>query len=436
MMPRPRLLLLFGIAFVPLVLGVWVPRAAEIGLILNLLVAAAAIVDLALTPSPRHIDVVREVSEVLSIGTENPVVLRATNQSRHALTVELMDETPQPGEAPELPVKLELAPWKDQSVTYHFQPQRRGKKQFEAVHVRYPSLHGMWNRIERRPLPSPVRVYPDIRAVRRFDLLARRNRLAEIGLKLFRLRGRGGEFERLREYRREDEMRDVDWKATAKHERLISREYTIERNQNILILLDCGRSMCNETDGISHLDRGLNAAIILSYIALGQGDNVALMAFSNRIERAVGPVRGKPAIQAVIRQTFDLEPRFEASDYALACEELLRRQRKRALVILITHTIDEQHLQTIGTYARALISPHLLLCVFLRDVALSELANRVPQTDIQSFHVAAAAELITGQAHHIAKLRESGAFVLETLPGQLSSELINEYLDLKARHLL
>jgi uncharacterized protein (DUF58 family) len=194
--------------------------------------------------------------------------------------------------------------------------------------------------------------------------------------------------------------------------------------------------MCNVTEGISHFDRSLNAAIILSYIALGQGDNVGLMAFSNRIERAVGPVRGKPAIQAVIRQTYDLEPRFEASDYSLACEELLRRQRKRALVVLITHTIDEQHLLTIGTYARALISPHLLLCVFLRDVALDELANRVPQHDIEAFHTAAAAELIAAHAHHIAKLRESGAFVIETLPGQLSSELINQYLDLKARHLL
>ena len=436
MSPRPRLLALFAVAAVPFILGVWVPRAVEIGLILNLLIAAAAVLDMVITPTTRQIIIEREVGAVLSVGAENPVVLRATNQSRHPLVVELTDEYPQPGQTSELPLKLELAPWQDHAATYHFQPQRRGRKEFAAVYLRYSSLLGLWNRIERRPLESSVRVYPDIRAVRRFDLLARRNRLAEMGLKLWRLRGRGGEFERLREYRREDELRHVDWKATAKHQRLISREFTVERNQNILILLDCGRSMCNVTDGISHFDRSLNAAIILSYIALGQGDNVALMAFSNRIERAVGPVRGKPAIQALIRQTYDLEPRFEASDYALACEELLRRQRKRALVVLITHTIDEQHLQTIGTYARALISPHLLLCVFLRDVSLNELANRVPHTDIDAFHVAAAAELITAQVHHIATLRESGAFVLETLPGQLSSEVINQYLDLKARHLL
>jgi uncharacterized protein (DUF58 family) len=285
-------------------------------------------------------------------------------------------------------------------------------------------------------LKTEVKIFPDIRAVRRFDLLARKNRLSEMGLKIWRLRGREGEFERLREYRREDELRHVDWKATAKYQKLISREYTVERNQNIVFLLDCGRSMSNETDGISHLDRGLNAAIILSYIALGQGDNVSLLAFSNRMERAAGPVRGKGAIRTLIRQSFDLEPTMEASDYGLACEDLMRRQKKRALVVLITHAIDQQHLSSIGLYLRTLVSPHLFLVVFLKDVALAELAGRVPGDDVDAFHVAAAAEMMASQARRIAELRDAGILVLETLPGELSSELINQYLDLKARHLL
>jgi uncharacterized protein (DUF58 family) len=436
MTPRPRLLILLAVAGLPLVAAAWFPRATELALVLNLIVTAIAVADIALTPAPRTIVITREVSEVFSVGVPNPVTLRANNQSRRDLDVELFDEPPPLGAADALPVRARLTPWKELDRKYHFEPHRRGLQKFTAVHVRYPSVVGLWHRVERRPLESVVRVYPDIRAVRRFDLLARRNRLSEIGLKLYRLRGRGGEFERLREYRREDELRHVDWKATAKHERLISREFTVERNQNILILLDCGRSMCNVTDGISHFDRSLNAAIILSYIALGQGDNVALMAFSNRVERAVGPVRGKPAIQAIIRQTYDLEPRLEASDYSLACEELLRRQRKRALVILVTHSIDEQHVMTIGTYARTLVSPHILLCVFLRDVPLDSLASSVPVHDIDAFHTAAAAELLATHAHHMAKLRELGAFVLECTPAQLSSEVINEYLALKARHLL
>jgi uncharacterized protein (DUF58 family) len=319
---------------------------------------------------------------------------------------------------------------------YHLRPLKRGPHRFAAVHFRYPSPYRLWTRTVRRPLSSEVRIYPDIRTVRKFDLLARRNRLSEMGLKLWRLRGREGEFERLREYRLGDEIRHIDWKATSKHGKLISREFTTERNQNVVILLDCGRSMLNETDGISHLDRGLNASIILSYIALGQGDNVALVAFSNRVERYAGPVRGKAAVQALIRQTYDLEARLEASDYALACEDLLRRQKKRALVLLITYALDEQHLATIGRYLKSLTSTHLFLCVLLKDLPLLALAERVPETDIDAYQVGAAAEMLRAQERRLSELRASGIHATEVVPNELAAEIINQYLDVKARHLL
>jgi uncharacterized protein (DUF58 family) len=257
-----------------------------------------------------------------------------------------------------------------------------------------------------------------------------------MGLKLWRLRGKEGEFERLREYRRDDELRHIDWRATSKHQKLISREFTTERNQNIVILLDCGRSMLNETEGISHLDRGLNAAIILGYIALGQGDNVSLTAFSNRIERYVGPVRGKSAIQSLIQKTYDLEPRHEASDYGLVCEDLLRRQKKRALVLLITYALDDQHLDAIGRYLRTVISSHLFLCVLVKDLPLVGLAQRVPQTNVEAYQVAAATEMLGAQERRLSALRASGIHATEVIPNELAAEVINQYLDVKARHLL
>lgn len=436
MTPRPSLLAAFGLAGAPLAASVWIPELEALGLAANLLVVLVAIVDLWWTPSPRDIAVTRDVPEVLSVGTANPVALHVVLRHSGSLELELTDEVPQPGESPDLPLRFRLAAWAEATGTYHAVPRRRGRLEFGALHLRYRSRLRLWYREERRPATKQVRVYPDIRAVRRFDLLARKNRLAEMGLKTWRLRGREGEFERLREYRREDELRHVDWKATAKYRKLISREFTVERNQNIVVLLDCGRSMCNESEGLSHLDRGLNAAIILSYIALGQGDNVSLLAFSNRIHRFAGPVRGKPAIQRLIRETYDLEPRLDASDYGLACEELLRRQKKRALVLLITHALDEQHLVSIRRYLRALVTPHLFLTVFLRDIGLGELAATVPRDDLEAFHAAAAAEMLETQARRVAALRQSGMLVLEVLPQALSAAVVNQYLDLKARHLL
>ena len=436
MIPSRRLVALALLPVAPLALAAWEPSWSAIAVALNLLLAALAVADLLSTPAPALFAVTREVPEVLSTGAPNPVRLHLKSHAKESVELELTDEVPLPSEATGLPLRLEIAPGAEASLGYHVVPQRRGPNRFSAVHLRYPSRLGLWTRQERRILESPVRIYPDIRAVRRFDLLARRNELAEIGLKFWRLAGREGEFERLREYRREDEPRHIDWKATAKYQKLVSRQFVVERNQNLFFLLDCGRTMANESEGLSQLDRGLNAAIILSYIALAQGDNVGLMAFSNRIELMAGPVRSKPQVQTLIRQTFDLQPRLEASDYGLACEELLRRQRKRALVVLLTHALDEHHLQSMGRYVRSITSPHLLLLVFLRNVALVDLASRVPADEAQAFHVAAAAEMLNAQRRAIGALRDAGAMVLDTLPGQLSAGLINQYLDIKARHML
>lgn len=436
MMPTRRLMTLALVPVLPLALGAWQSEWRAVGVALDALVALVALADLLLTPAPRRIEIAREVPDVLSAGAPNLVRLRLRNAAARPVTLELTDEAPAPAQVDGLPLQVALGAGERASAAYHVIPRRRGHNAFAAVHLRFVSRFGLWRRQERRVLASPVRIYPDIRAVRRFDLLTRRNDLEEIGLKFRRLAGREGEFERLREYRRGDQLRQIDWKATAKRQRLVSRQYTVERNQNLFFLLDCGRTMANEAGGLTHLDRALNAVVILSYIALGQGDNVGLLAFSNRIELMAGPVRGRPQIQALIRQTFALQPRLEASDYDLACEALLRRQRKRALVLLLTHALDEHHLQSIGRHLPVIGAPHLLLLVLLRDVALAELAARVPADESEAFGVAAAAELLNAQRRRVATLRDAGALVIETLPDELSPALVNGYLDVKARHLL
>jgi uncharacterized protein (DUF58 family) len=434
--PSKRLVALYALGGALFVLGIWIPPLSSAGLLFNVAATLWALADYLRTPRPESIEISREVSEVLSVGAANLVTMRLLSRAARTVRVEVRDEPPEPSRAEGLPFEADLVPRREVEASYHVFPGRRGPHRFSFVHFRYESPHRLWTRAVRRSLVNEVRIYPDIRTVTRFDLLARRNRLSEMGLKLWRLRGREGEFERLRDYRREDEMRQIDWRATAKHRKLISREYTTERNQNLAILLDCGRSMLNETEGISHLDRGLNASIILSYIALGQGDNVALSAFSNRMERFAGPVRGKRAVQTLIRETYDLEPRLEASDYALACEDLLKRQKKRALVLLITYALDEQHLEIIGRYLKSLTSSHLFLCVLLRDLPLLALAERVPQTELEAYQVASATEMLQAQERRLSALRASGIHATEVVPNELAAEVINQYLDVKARHLL
>src|SRR5262245_40723894 len=320
MTPRWPLFVLFLAAGVvlalPAALAIFVdlPVATQgnlqgLGIVLNFLILAAAAFDFLASPSLRRVDVSREMSDVMSVGASNAVRVWFTNRNPGPLTVEFTDEPPLPCATQGLPSSVTLAPLKARYRVYHAQPHHRGPNRFGDIYLRCRSRFGLWTFFDQRPLEKPVRIYPDIQAVHGIELLARRNRMAETGVKLSRLRGRGNEFDRLRDYRREDEFRHIDWKATARHQMLISREYVVEKNQNILIVLDCGRSMCNELGGITHLDRALNAAIVLAYIALRQGDNVGFLAFSNRPERWVRPVRGAGAIQTIIRSVRSEERR-------------------------------------------------------------------------------------------------------------------------------
>lgn len=436
MMPRMNLLVLMGLAGIPLILGIWYPILGQISVLLTLLLLVVSLVDLAISPTPARVDVWREVGDVMSLGARNPVKIWLRNQNRLPLAVEVHDEPPLPATMEGLPFRTTLQPGRNRFVVYHTRPHQRGKNTFGRLDLRARSRLSLWTLYDERLLKFPVRIYPDIQAVFGVELLARQNRLAEAGVKLSRLQGRGSEFDRLREYRREDEYRNIDWKATARFESLISREYVVERNQNILFLLDCGRSMCNELNGITHFDRALNSVMLLSYVALRQGDTVGILACSNRVQQWVPPMRGSAAVRTLIRQTYLLEPSYEASDYGLMVEQLRHRYRKRSLVILVTHALDEVHLGAISRHMRELQNPHLVLAAFLRNVPLHQRVNALPTTDLESFQIAAAARLVATQTAQIVKLEKSGLLAVETVPEQMSAQLISRYLDIKARHLL
>jgi len=436
MRPRMRLVGFVALAGIPLVSGIVDPTMAVIGEWLTVLVALVAGLDLLVSPSLRRVETERDCSEVMSVGARNPVRIRLRNRNRTTVSVEVHDEPPAPSSIPDLPQTVQLRPRRETVLLYHVEPHRRGKNGFGTLFLRCRSRLALWTLTDERIETRPVRVYPDIQAVAKVELMARQNRLAEAGVRMSRLRGRGNEFDRLREYRREDEYRSIDWKATARHQELISREYVVERNQNLLFLLDCGRSMCNTAEGITHFDRALNAAILLSYVALRQGDTVGMLACSNRVERWATPVRTRGGVQVLIRQTYDLQPRYEATDYSLMVEQLRLRYRKRSLVILLTHALDEVHLRTIGRHMRQLRSPHLVLGAFLQNVPLHERLNVIPRTDLEAFQIAAAADMLAAQTRQVSRLEQSGLLVAESLPEQLSADLISRYLDIKARHLL
>ena len=436
MLPTLRLLLLLAVAGLPFLGVPWFGWLLYVGLGTTIIALGLALFDLWRSPRPSDVAVQRDSGDVLSLGAENPVRLRLRNRANRPITVEVHDEAPAPCETPDLPATATLPPGRRRVLTYHILPHRRGDGRFGTLFLRSRSRWGLWDLTAEFSEDRSVRIYPDIRSVQRTELLARQNRLAEAGVRMSKLRGRGSEFDRLREYRREDEYRGIDWKATARHTDLISREYVVERNQNVILVLDCGRGMCNAVDGINHFDRALNAAILLAYVALRQGDTVGLIAVSNKVERFVPPLRTLGSVRTLVARTYDLMPRYDASDYELMVSELRRRFRKRSLVILCTHALDEVHLGQIVDNVRTPQEPHLMLTAFLRNVPLASRLASVPRTDLEAFQVAAAAEIHAAQTHQLARLSQAGVMAVDALPEDLSARLISQYLEIKARHLL
>ncbi|HET6424924.1 MAG TPA: DUF58 domain-containing protein [Planctomycetaceae bacterium] len=436
MMPRGALLRWAAVAGMPLLVGPLVPECAALGVALTFAVALVALIDLLITPRLRLIEVYRESRGVLSVGARNPVTVTLRNRGTRPVVVTVHDEPPQPSRWFDLPLMLELPPQRTVTAVYGVEPHQRGRNAFGTLSLRMVSRLGLWLLQDDRPLPQALKIYPDIQSVRQIELLARQNRLAEAGVRLSRLRGRGSDFDRLREYRREDEYRNIDWKATARHQDLISREYVVERNQNLLLLLDTGRSMCNDFEGVSHFDRALNAAMLLAYVALRQGDTVGLLAGSATVDRWAKPVRGRNGVEKLIGQVYDLVPNYSATDYDRLFQELRQSYRKRSLVILITHALDDVHLRTITDSLKKWRQPHLVLAAFLKNVALEDRASAIPESDLDAFQIVAAAEMTAAQHEALATVQQSGLLVVDCLPTDLSSRLISRYLDIKARHLL
>ena len=374
----------------------------------------------------------RHAPGVFSIGKPNVVTLEVKSTARRRLAVSVTDDLFATAESADLPLTLDLPAGGRESARYRVIPSRRGAHSLGDHHVRYPSPFGFWIRQITIPAELPVKVYPDVQAVRAYELLARQDRDPS-AQRASRRRGGESEFERLREYRRGDEFRSIDWKATARRQKLISREYQLESNQNLLFVLDAGRLMTARSAGLSLFDHALNATLMLSHIAARGGDRVGLLAFAGEIKSYAPPARGAGASRQIIQAGYDLHPELVESSYGAAFEHIGLRVRKRSLVVLFTQVVDDVAASALLKMMRGVLPRHLPLMVLLRDVEIDEL---VEGAGVDPYVRGAAAELLGFHDRLVRDLKKHGALVLDVTPAQLTPQLINRYLEIKARHLL
>lgn len=400
------------------------------------LLLAVALGDLFTLPGPSTFSVERQTGRIASLRKPHPVLLTLSNLSYTPYHVWLRDDAPpELCPQPEL-FQLQLTPRSRAVLRYALAPSRRGAFQLRTVYLRSRSRLGLWQRLIDYPLPSVVHVYPDLKQLGEYALLARTNRLSLLGVRRSRRIGQDNEFERLRDFTLDDNYKHIDWRSTARRLKLTVKDFQANQSQRLVFLIDCGRMMTNQAAGLSLLDHSLNAMLMLSYVALTHGDAVGLLCFSDEIHCYVPPTGGMRQMNRLLHAVFDRFPRLVESRYEEAFVYLAAHCRKRALVVLITNLIDEVNAHQVSRYLRSFVGRHLPLGVWLRDRRLFEAAEVPQPRGPVLFRAAAAADILIWRHQVLVELVTSGVLAIDTYPEQLTAPLVNRYLEIKARHLL
>jgi uncharacterized protein (DUF58 family) len=395
----------------------------------GLLLAVAARDALALRRRPPPL-VDRFVAPALPLGAWCPIRLRVTNPQSHPATLTVFDHYPTAAaDCADLPQRLIVEPGGWAELRYRLRPVVRGEWTFAPVQVWLESPRGLWQHDARLGESTTVRIYPDFAAIARYIRLASDRREALMGIHRRRRRGEGQTFFQLREYRIGDSLRQIDWKATARTRKPIARDYQDERNQTVLFLLDCGRRMRARDDDLSHFDHALNAMILLAYVALRQGDAVGVHSFGGE-RRWLAPRSGPGTLATLINAVYDLQPTLEPPDYAEVASLTMTRQRKRALIVLLTNLRDEDQDELRPAIA-LLGRRHLVLVANLREPVLDELLARPIHDPPQARLYAATCHYLLQRERVQEELRRGGGIVLDTSPRRLPAAMVNQYLDLK-----
>ena len=422
-------LLLVGATFAPILLSLSVLyMAVVLGMIL---------LDRRLTPSPGDFELSRLNEPRLSLGAENVVVVRLTNRGHRSVRAIVRDEYPDQFRVDQTILgdgrAVQVVPRQPVEWRYHVRPPRRGNYRFGNLNLRWWGVLGLIMRQAQYPAAAAVQVYPNLLDIRKYELLVRRGQLHEMGLRQTRWRGSGTQFERLREYQSDDEFRRIDWKATARRGKPITRDFETERSQNIIVLLDVGRLMRSPVGELEKVDYAVNAALMLSYVAGLNGDKVGLLAFADQVTHFLPPKAGKGQFYRMLATLYAIESQPVEADYARAFAYLQARHKKRSLIVIFSDLASGLAAQSLVAQIAPLRLRHLPLLVAIGDPAVADLARQLPSDSEGVYQRMVAEQWLDERAITLETLRQRGVLTLDVQANQLTIAVVNRYLELKAR---
>ncbi|MCP9292214.1 DUF58 domain-containing protein [Gracilimonas sediminicola] len=378
----------------------------------------------------------RIVPQRLSNGDENTIRLQLSNQLNFTAQAEIIDEIPHQFQIRDFSISTSLPSGIEKEFTYELRPTERGEYDFGDINLFINSRIGFVRRKVSIAASQTVPVYPSFIQMRKFEMYAISNRLTDIGIKKIRRVGHTMEFDQIKEYVRGDDVRSINWKATARANDLMVNQYQDERSQNVINVIDMGRVMKMPFDGLHLLDYAINTSLVISNIALIKDDKAGLVTFSNDDSIVVKPEKKRTHIQRIQEALYNLNTNFMESDYERLVVSLRKHVNQRSLVLLYTNFETFSSMERQLPYLQRIAKDHLLVTIFFENTEMTKLLHEESKT-IGQIYTKTIAEKFSFEKKQIVKaLNQRGIQTILTPPKELSVNAINKYLELKARGLI
>ncbi len=397
---------------------------------IGILAIVLAAVDALLAVRPRDIEVIREFPATLTVGEPGQIAWRVRSHAARSTNVTVADAIWPSLAASRRRASFVLGSRQQHRFGAHIQPRRRGRFPFGAVTVRTVGPLRLIALHTNRTIDATIAVMP---AYPSRELLRTKMRIPlESGLKAVRTRGTGTEFDQLREYRHGDDFRKVDWAATARQQHVVVRDYRAERNQHVVAMLDNGRIMAGTVGNAPRVEHAMDAVLGLTQVALRLGDNVGMLTFDSQVRGIVPARHSKAQFSKMAEAMYLLEPALDESAYSAAFNSAAARFRRRSLFVVFTELVETVVDDALIPALAALTRTHLVVVASVRDPDVADWATQSGHVAAaEAYRSAAAVSAIEARERTIAKLRATGAVVVDARPGALAVDVVDRYLELK-----
>lgn len=434
MIPTQRLLLLGATSLLVILVGQGALWSVQIAWVILAAVLAAGIVDVVMASARiRKVELRRESPPQLYVDQPQPVHWKIENREIEEISLEFRDRLPESGTAEPDRLAVRIPGRSRVTAIYQLRLTQRGPLEFGDATCRIRGPLGLCWRQFRVPAREPVRSLPHLGNRKAAELAASTAIVRQGGSHRYRWRGAGTVFESLRDYSPEDDIRWLDWKATARRQVPITRNYEVERHQNVMLLVDGSRMMTTYCGMRTKYDTVLEAAVLLTRAALDQGDAVGLALFADRIDAYLAPRRDKAQNTRVMEAVYAQYPRLVEADFETVLTTVSQRIRRRSLVVLFTDLTVIEAARRMLAYVQMLNRRHLCLVVTIADESLQSQELVEPWTADELYQVGVASQLMLERAELLERLRRSGAEIVDTPADQIAVRTIERYLELKRK---